>query len=197
MGLNNGKKMSRTDAEKTETGEPHFLREIALENIVRLDVRTLFDAGQEPLPTILEVVGRMKVGEVLKLLVPFEPVPLFGVLGAKGFSHWRVDPEDQEELWTIYFYREGDFGDAEECSQSIFEEEGGALLEIDFRNVNAEELFNRVPEALDQLVYGNVLLVRYHREPALLFTMLGERGFGHRGKQISPEEWEIRIWRRN
>src|SRR5690625_594143 len=140
MTLNNGGKMSRPDADRVKRAEPHFLREVAADNVVTVDVAALFEAQKEPLTAILEVVGQMKTGQVLKLKVPFEPVPLFGVLGAKGFSHWSVSPSEEDELWTIYFYQEGDFGQADDFNQSIFEEEGGALLEVDFRGIKADEL---------------------------------------------------------
>ncbi len=52
-----------------------------------LDVRATIRAGGEPFDDIMQAVAELEVDEELVLLAPFEPVPLFGVLGAKGFSH--------------------------------------------------------------------------------------------------------------
>ena len=50
--------------------------------IITLDVRETIRAGQEPFPRIMEAVGRLRDGEQLRILAPFEPRPLIGVLGA-------------------------------------------------------------------------------------------------------------------
>lgn len=52
-----------------------------------LDVRPMMAAGQEPFAAIMEVVGVLKPDEELELLAPLEPIPLYQVLGARGFSH--------------------------------------------------------------------------------------------------------------
>lgn len=53
--------------------------------IITIDVRDDIRAGREPLPHILEAVGRLREGEQLRILAPFEPRPLIGVLAAQGF----------------------------------------------------------------------------------------------------------------
>lgn len=52
-----------------------------------LDVRPMMAAGQEPFAAIMEVVGVLKPDEDFELLAPLEPIPLYQVLGARGFSH--------------------------------------------------------------------------------------------------------------
>ncbi len=52
-----------------------------------LDVRATIRAGGEPFDDIMQAVAELDADEDLVLLAPFEPVPLFGVLGAKGFTH--------------------------------------------------------------------------------------------------------------
>ena len=42
-------------------------------------------AGREPFPRIMEAVGRLRDDEQLRVLAPFEPRPLIGVLVAQGF----------------------------------------------------------------------------------------------------------------
>ncbi len=52
-----------------------------------LDVRETIKAGSEPFDDIMRAVADLAQDEDLLLLVPFEPVPLFGVLAAQGFRH--------------------------------------------------------------------------------------------------------------
>ena len=49
-----------------------------------LDVRPIFAQGGSPCTTIDEAVASLRPGQSFVLLVPFEPAPLFGKLGAKG-----------------------------------------------------------------------------------------------------------------
>ncbi len=72
--------------------------------VVELDVRDDLRNGREPFARIMEAVGALKAGEVLHLRAIFEPVPLFTVLGKRGFVHEARShaPDD----WSVYFWRE-------------------------------------------------------------------------------------------
>lgn len=52
-----------------------------------LDVRQMMAEGQEPFAAIMEAVGRLGPDEEFELVAPLEPVPLYQVLGARGFNH--------------------------------------------------------------------------------------------------------------
>ncbi len=52
-----------------------------------LDVRPILAAGEEPLETILGAAKEIPIGGSLTVIAPFEPQPLYRVLGALGFSH--------------------------------------------------------------------------------------------------------------
>ena len=52
-----------------------------------LDVRPMMAAGNEPFDAILGVVSGLRPEEEFELLAPLDPVPLYQVLGAQGFSH--------------------------------------------------------------------------------------------------------------
>ena len=56
------------------------------DTIITLDVREDLRAGREPFARIMEAVGRLRDGERLRILAPFEPRPLIGVLAAQGFT---------------------------------------------------------------------------------------------------------------
>jgi len=52
-----------------------------------LDVRPMMAAGNEPFDAIMGVVSGLRPEEEFELLAPLDPVPLYEVLGAQGFSH--------------------------------------------------------------------------------------------------------------
>ena len=51
-----------------------------------LDVRPIFAQGGSPCTNIDDAVASLRPGQSFVLLVPFEPAPLFGKLGAKGLT---------------------------------------------------------------------------------------------------------------
>lgn len=68
---------------------------------ITLDVRADLKAGREPFPRILEAVGRLREGEQLRIIAPFEPRPLIGVLTAQGFSS-TVTPTDDGAFAVLF-----------------------------------------------------------------------------------------------
>lgn len=72
--------------------------------IVTLDVRDDLRQGREPFSKIMDAVSRLADGQGLKLVAPFEPVPLYAVLGRQGFAHRsrQLDSGD----WEVVFRRE-------------------------------------------------------------------------------------------
>jgi uncharacterized protein (DUF2249 family) len=55
------------------------------ETVITLDVREDLREGREPFPRIMEAVHRLRDGEQLRVIAPFEPRPLIGVLATQGF----------------------------------------------------------------------------------------------------------------
>lgn len=66
-----------------------------------LDVRPLCAARQPPLPAILDAVARLAPGQALRLVAPFEPVPLYQLLARQGFVHEVSTRPDG--AWEIVF----------------------------------------------------------------------------------------------
>jgi uncharacterized protein (DUF2249 family) len=73
------------------------------DEIVTVDVREEIAQGHEPYGKIMRAVGSLKAGQSMKLLAPFEPVPLFGVLAASGFSHEVRETASGD--WEVLFSR--------------------------------------------------------------------------------------------
>ena len=74
------------------------------EKIVTVDVREDLAQGREPFSKIMAAVAALKDGQALRLIAPFEPAPLFGVLAGQGFTH-KSKPMDTGD-WEVMFRRE-------------------------------------------------------------------------------------------
>lgn len=59
--------------------------------VTTLDVRPLLAAGEEPFDAILAAARGIAPGQTLEIVAPFEPAPLYAVLGGMGFAH-RTEP---------------------------------------------------------------------------------------------------------
>ncbi|MGC4074125.1 MAG: DUF2249 domain-containing protein [Nibricoccus sp.] len=68
---------------------------------LELDVRPLCAGGRPPMPAILDALGRLAPGQSLRLIAPFEPVPLYDFMGQRGFTH--ETSEREAGVWIILF----------------------------------------------------------------------------------------------
>lgn len=68
-----------------------------------VDARPTLAAGGEPFAEIMDAAAQVAPGEVLVVYAPFEPVPLQGVLGEKGFTY-VADALDGGD-WRVTFVR--------------------------------------------------------------------------------------------
>src|SRR5690242_2020499 len=69
--------------------------------IIMLDVREDFRSGRHPFDKIQSALGRLGENETLRLLVPFEPVPLFAVAARKGLGHKAS--QSPQGHWEVLF----------------------------------------------------------------------------------------------
>lgn len=146
---------------------------------VDVDVRDDIRAGREPFQRIMATVKALAPDETLVLRAPFEPVPLYAVLGAAGFRHWteRLAVDD----WRVWFHR----GEAPEPASR------DAAATLDVRGLPPPEPMVRVLECLDGLAPGDTLTVLHERRPMFLYPQLDERGFTHATDE--PEPGLVRI----
>ncbi len=68
---------------------------------LELDVRADLARGEEPFDRIMQAVASLEPGQSLRLTAPFEPVPLYGVLGRSGFTHQTQQVANDE--WVVIF----------------------------------------------------------------------------------------------
>jgi uncharacterized protein (DUF2249 family) len=130
----------------------------------------------------MSAVSTLKPGQTLRLLAPFEPIPLFGVLAKQGFSHTaqRADTGD----WEVLFKREAAAAPTDEaasqksaCSCGCCESSAAQKIELDVRGLEPPQPMVAILEALTSLPPGAELRALTNRRPVHLYPRLEERGF--------------------
>jgi hypothetical protein len=51
----------------------------------------------------MAAVNALEPDRVLLLRAPFEPIPLYAVLGLRGFTHWAEARAADD--WSVWFWR--------------------------------------------------------------------------------------------
>ena len=170
--------------------------------VVELDVREDLRNGNEPFSKIMAAVAALRGNQVLHLRTTFEPVPLFTVLGKRGFEHSVLQhaPDD----WSVWFHRETAPQAAGERAEvppapaaSVTAPVALTEMRIDVRGLEPPEPLLRTLEALEALPASCALLHVNVRVPQLLLPILRERGFDFQLDETRRGEVHVRIWRRS
>lgn len=159
------------------TREPGELAAIPAAQRVALDVRDAIRRGEEPFAMIMAAVAGLGPDQALVLRAPFEPTPLYRVLGKRGFAHWTERRADDD--WWVSFYR----GEPTSVSAPPAAAEAPTL---DVRGLEPPQPMMAVLERLDALAPGETLTVIHDRRPTFLYPQLDERGFTHRTEEPKP-----------
>lgn len=151
---------------------------------VDLDVRPTLRAGGEPFEQIIETVTALAPDQGLRLFATFRPVPLFSVMGAKGYTYEEKELEGGE--WEVVFRpsQSAATGKAALASASVAAETSGwpqPVLHLDNRELEPPEPMTRILAALETLEAGEVLSALGRREPIFLLPELAKRGHAWRG----------------
>jgi uncharacterized protein (DUF2249 family) len=147
-----------------------------------LDVREALRNGGEPLPQILAAVGQLKPEQPLRLLATFEPLPLYAVLGRKGYGHSarRIGEGD----WEVLFTPGGAAAPEAKPQRAGATPPAAAGGEhwpqpktfLDNRGLQPPEPLVRILDALEHLGPGEVLEAINERDPVFLYPELEARG---------------------
>lgn len=146
---------------------------------VTLDVRGDIQSGSDPFTRIMGAVATLKANERLRIIAPFKPVPLLGVMQNRGFSH-EAKPLGAGD-WEVVFTR-GEFaGEAAPAADPGATSCGCCcsatpVVELDARGLEPPQPLVRVLEALEALPAGAELRAHTDRRPLHLFPHLEERG---------------------
>ena len=161
-----------------------------------LDVRPILRAGGEPFGAIMEAVAALAPGQSLRLLASFKPVPLFQVLGARGFepSAREIGGGD----WEVIFTPHDAAGEEEPAATAAAapaeaDEWPEPSIEIDNRDLDPPEPMVRTLALLEKLIPGEALAAILPREPLFLFKELEARGFRWRGAAEADGSYRILI----
>ena len=174
----------------SEGGPPLALAGVPETCRVHLDVREDIRRGEEPFARIMAAVKALGGDQVLVLRVPFEPIPLYDVLGKRGFAHWTERRASDD--WSVWFYR-ATAPHAEPIAAPAPATERPAVLDV--RGLEPPQPMLRVLQEVDRLGPGAELEVLHERRPMFLYPQLDERGFIHETDEPEPGLVRIRIRR--
>ena len=150
---------------------------------VDVDVRPTLRAGGEPFGEIMQAVNALKPGEGLRLFATLKPVPLFQVLGSKGYSHEARELDGGE--WEVLF-SPAQAPSADEPSPAVAPapargEWPAPVQQLDNRDLDPPEPMVRTLAATEAMTDGEVLSALLCREPVFLLPELAKRGHAWRG----------------
>jgi len=147
------------------------------ETVVTLDVRDDIRQGLQPCSKILQTAASLKDGEALRLITPFEPVPLFSMMAQKGFAH-QAKPLGAGD-WEVLFTRTEVPLTAENKTASPSPSACGCsgVVEVDARGLEPPQPMVKILEAVATLPPSASLFARTDRRPMHLYTQLEQRGF--------------------
>ncbi len=141
-------------------------------DILTLDVRPILAAGDEPFGAIMEAADTLAEGQILRLVAPFRPAPLFRVMERRGytFTETALDGGD----WQVDFHRPAQplsLGSALEAA--TWPE---PVASLDLTGLEPPEPMVRLLSAVEAATPGDVVFAVLDREPVFLFPKLAERG---------------------
>ncbi len=157
---------------------PEALARIPPGRRVQLDVRDTIRRGEEPFAVIMAAVAGLAPDQALVLRAPFEPVPLYTVLGKRGFAHWTEARAADD--WWVWFYR----GEPAPAPAPPAPPVVSATLDV--RGLEPPQPMVAVLERLETLRPGETLTVIHDRRPMFLYPQLDARGFTHGTEEREP-----------
>lgn len=161
---------------------------------VELDVRPILRGGGEPFEKIMDTVAALRPDEGLRLYATFRPVPLFQVLGAKGFTSEARELDGGD--WEVLFRPSETLKTAEAAiteAPSQATEWPEPVQHMDNRELEPPEPMVRILAATERLESGQVLSALLCRKPMFLFPELAKRGHEWRG-DFEPDGTTYRIF---
>lgn len=143
------------------------------------DARPLLAKGIEPFPYILEYKRRLLPGQVFQLLAPFQPVPLYSVFEAEGYTVEVNQPEP--DCWEIRFTPSGSATP-------------GRGLEIDFSGTQDVDE-TQLADTLRSLGRDSTLKVLTQERPDALLATVDSEAFEWECEPTESGRWMTTFWR--
>jgi uncharacterized protein (DUF2249 family) len=148
---------------------------------IDVDVRPILQAGGEPFGAIMQALDGLAPNQGLRLLAPFKPVPLFGVMQSRGFVGEARELDGND--WEVLFRPATDVA-AEPAGVPAVADDGAwpaPVVQLDNRDLDPPEPMVRILAELERLQAGEVLSALLRRKPVFLFPELTSRGYQWQG----------------
>ncbi|MBU2494225.1 MAG: DUF2249 domain-containing protein [Bacteroidetes bacterium] len=181
--------------EEDQLNKPVALNNLNKDKVKVLDVRPIINSGKDPFTDIMSFLKDIKDDEIFLLKNSFEPLPLYAVLGKKGYEHFT---EINETVYEVYFYKTVNDQNIEvnrNGSSEIIESQNDLtnVIEIDVRDLEPPEPMVKILEAIQQVDGNSLLVVHHHREPMMLYPKLEERGYQAITNKIDENYYKVVI----
>ncbi len=140
----------------------------------------------------------MPAGSAMRLVVGFEPLPLYDALAKQGFSHWptQVAPDH----WEVLFHRDAapapETDEPAPASGEVDWSAPATEVTIDVSELVPPEPMIKILQTLETLPPDGRLLVHHVRRPMHLYGRLDEMGYVHATRDLGPGRVEVMIQKR-
>jgi len=166
---------------------------------ITLDVREDLRTGKHPFDKIQNALQQISPNQALRLIVPFEPVPLFRVAAQQGFRHEAAQTPDG--YWEVLFRRGASAGAPSTKQQRDLPPTtdvpcGGEFVEVDARGLEPPQPMVKILETLASIPEGTSLRARTDRRPVHLYSRLEERGYASESIEQEDGSFVTHISRR-
>lgn len=170
--------------------------------VITVDVRDDIRGGREPFAKIMSAASTLQPGEELRLIAPFEPVPLFHLLAKQGFQQTAQAIASGD--WEVLFSRQVASSPSAviqvaaqpKSPNTNGQNTAAVVVEVDARGLEPPQPLVKILEALATLPEVSELHARTDRRPMHLYPQLEERGFAAETKEQSDGSFLTQI-RRN
>lgn len=146
------------------------------QEIHELDARPILAAGRSPLAAVIEAVSSLPPLGSLRLIMPFEPVPMMEKLTELGFEHTMRRRGDRAV--EVLFSRK-----APPPEPTV----------LDLRNEHTADVAARVLSVIQALAPGQLLIMRTQENPEPLFPRLAGAGACWEAESLPDGTWQTCI----
>jgi uncharacterized protein (DUF2249 family) len=129
------------------------------------------------------------------MIAPFEPTPLFSVLGNQGFDHEskQIPSGDWEILFTRRSGEVTKFVPPVRPPCSAVKTEPTEIVDLDARGLEPPQPMVKILEAVAVLPAGAELRAHTERRPMHLYAQLEERGFAGESEEQNDGSYITKI----
>lgn len=158
----------------------------ATATVIELDVREALERGEKPLTKILDAAELLRKGQQLKLISPFEPLPLMAMLRSMGLQYRARKISNNH--WETLFAKELPPVEPATSSPTPTNKKSTAHT-VDARGLEPPQPLVKILSEVEQLASGDCMEARTDRRPLHLLDALRDRGFESSSEEQSDGSW--------